>query len=51
MPKHLTSHNEYQKGKYKAHPAKIIPNKIKRLKRHLKKQPNDLQTKRVLEAL
>jgi hypothetical protein len=51
MPKHLTGPSPSQKIRYADGPRRIPLNKRKRLARHLKKQPNDLQSKLVLDRL
>jgi ribosomal protein S15P/S13E len=40
-----------KKAKYGAHKAKVLPNKIRKIMKHLKKQPNDQQSMKVLEKL
>jgi hypothetical protein len=44
-----TSKNK--EAKYGAHPAKVKPNKIRRIMRHLKKCPADAQSRKVLTEL
>lgn len=44
MPKHLTSPSPSKKLRYAAGPARVAANKVKRMKRHVKNHPNDLQT-------
>ena len=47
MSKKTTSANK--KAKYAAHPAIAKANKLKRIKRQIKKQPNDLQAQEALK--
>jgi len=51
MPKHLTGPSPSQKIRYANGPTRVAANKKRKMLKHLKKQPNDLQTKAVLEAL
>lgn len=44
MPKHLTGPSPSQKIRYANGPTTTARNKISKMKKHLKKQPNDLQT-------
>lgn len=48
MPKHLTGPSPSQKIRYAAGPARVAANKKRKMEKHLKKHPNDLQTKSVL---
>jgi ribosomal protein S15P/S13E len=49
MGVHNKSDKEVRKRKAQNQFAKTAINKIKKLKKHIKRQPNDLQSKKVLE--
>ena len=49
MSKHYTSSSENKKRYYAEGPSRIPKNKIKRITAHLKRQPNDLQSKKAIE--
>lgn len=51
MPKHLTGPSPSQKIRYAAGPTRIPLNKRRRIAKHTKQQPNDEQSKAVLEKL
>lgn len=50
MPKHLTGPSPSQKLRYASGPSRIAANKIRKMKKHLKKQPNDNRTKEALNG-
>ena len=41
--------SKHKQEKYSAHPAKAKANKVRRIKKQIKKQPNDLQAKADLQ--
>lgn len=44
MPKHLTGPSPSEKIRYAAGPTRIAANKLRKMKKHVKAHPNDLQT-------
>ncbi len=40
--------NAHQKDKYKSHPTQLAANKKRKLNKHLKNHPNDLQAEKAL---
>lgn len=51
MPKHLTSPSPSKKLYYAAAPGIVKANKVRKMRKHLKKYPNDKQTAGKLEAI
>lgn len=51
LPKGKKPTNEHQKTKYRLHYPKVLQNKVRRMKKHLKQQPNDRQTSQTIDNL